>query len=80
MSSSMLEVQEVELGEAGEIRIKGDEAAAAGEGKGGEVGVCPETVGEIRGERECGKGEIHCGGFSLTEITKVDVPILPPDP
>jgi len=38
---SRLEVEEVEMREAGEIRIKGDEAAAAGDGEGGEVSVRP---------------------------------------
>ena len=73
-------MQEVELGKAGEIRIEGDETAAAGEGKGGELGVRPETVGKIRGKRECGKGGIHFGGFSLAEITEVVIPIPPPVP
>ena len=72
-------MEEVELGGAGEIRIKGDETAVVGEGKDGEVGVRPETVGKIRGKREFGKGGIHFGGFSLAEITEVVVPILPPD-
>lgn len=60
---SRLEVEEIKLGEAREIRIERDDAAAAGEGKGGEVGVRPKALRKIRGERERGKGGIERSRF-----------------
>lgn len=80
---SWLEVQEVELWEAGEIPIKGNETAAAGEGKGGEIRVRPEMVGEIWGKRERGKDALDCGGFRELEddghgqVGLIDVPDFP---
>lgn len=43
---SWSEVQEVQAREAGEVGIEGDEAAAAGDGEGGEVGIRPQPVGK----------------------------------
>lgn len=58
LSDLSLEVEEVELRKAGEIRIEGNEAAAAGDREGGEVSVRPKAVEKICGLRQGGEGGI----------------------
>lgn len=43
-------MEKIEAGEPGEVGIEGDEASAAGDGEGREVGIRPQAVGQ----RGCG--------------------------
>jgi hypothetical protein len=56
-------VQELQPREAGEVGIEGDEAAAAGDGEGGKVGIRPQPVRKIGPSGEGGEVVVNRRGF-----------------
>lgn len=56
-------MEEVQPGEADEVGIKGNEAAAAGDGEGGKVGIRPKVVGKRGLSGEGGEVVVERRGF-----------------